>query len=38
MIWRARNFGDEDMLNQARDINLPSCDSLHTLRHKVRYG
>lgn len=39
MIWRAKNFGDENMLNQAREMTLPSCDSLHGLRQKTRvYG
>jgi len=39
MIWRARNFGDEGMLGQARDMTLPSCDALHGLRQKSRqYG
>jgi len=39
LIWRAKNFGDENMLNQARDMQLPSCDALHGLRQKTRgYG
>jgi len=37
MIWRARNFGDDDMLRQARDMTLPSCDALHGLRQKNRH-
>lgn len=38
MIWRAKNFGDDDMQRQAREMSLPSCDALHTLRQKSRYG
>jgi DnaJ family protein B protein 12 len=38
MLWRARNFGDEEMLRQARDMNLPSCDALHSLRQKSRFA
>jgi len=39
MIWRARNFGDDNMLQQAREMTLPSCDALHSLRQKTRsYG
>ncbi|ODN02863.1 DnaJ subfamily B member 14 [Orchesella cincta] len=38
MIWRAKNFGDDDMQRQAREMTLPSCDALHTLRQRSRYG
>ncbi|CAG7668728.1 unnamed protein product [Allacma fusca] len=38
MIWRARNFGDDEMHRQAREMALPSCDALHNLRQKTRYG
>ncbi|XP_021948301.1 dnaJ homolog subfamily B member 14 isoform X2 [Folsomia candida] len=39
LVWRAKNFGDENMLNQARDMQLSSCDALHGLRQKNRiYG
>jgi len=38
MVWRARNFGDEQMLKQAHDMSLPSCDALQTLRQRARYG
>jgi len=36
MIWRARNFGDADMLKQAKDMTLPSCDAIQQLRQKTR--
>jgi len=38
MIWRAKNFGDDDMQRQAREMSLPSCDALHSLRQRSRFG
>jgi len=38
MIWRARNFGDQSMLDQAREMALPACDAMQQLRQKTRHG
>lgn len=38
MLWRARNFGDEHMLQQAKTMALPACDAMQQLRQRTRHG
>ncbi|XP_017786256.1 PREDICTED: dnaJ homolog subfamily B member 12 [Nicrophorus vespilloides] len=33
MIWKARNFGDRELYQNAQNIKLPSCDRLHEIRN-----
>ncbi|XP_030767737.1 dnaJ homolog subfamily B member 12 [Sitophilus oryzae] len=32
MIWKARNFGDRDLFDNAQRIKMPSCEKLQELR------
>ncbi|KAG5879173.1 hypothetical protein JTB14_037431 [Gonioctena quinquepunctata] len=32
MIWKARNFGDQELYHNAQNIKLPSCEQLQNLR------
>ncbi|KAJ8951632.1 hypothetical protein NQ318_012302 [Aromia moschata] len=33
MIWKARNFGDRELFQNAQNIKTPSCEQLGNLRH-----
>lgn len=33
MIWKARNFGDQELFNNAQKIKMPSCEALQNLRN-----
>ncbi|KAJ8982147.1 hypothetical protein NQ317_011293 [Molorchus minor] len=33
MIWKARNFGDKDLFQQAQNIKMPSCEQIQNLRN-----
>lgn len=32
MIWKARNFGDQELYHNAQNIKMPSCEQLQNLR------
>lgn len=32
MIWKARNFGDNDLFQQAKNIATPSCAKLQEMQ------
>lgn len=34
MMWKARNFGDQELWQTAQNIKTPSCDALHNLRNR----
>lgn len=33
MIWKARNFGDRELFQNAQNIKMPSCEQLQNLRN-----
>lgn len=32
MIWKARNFGDPKLFQDAQNIRMPSCEKLQNIR------
>ena len=32
MIWKARNFGDQDLYQRARNMEMPSCKKLQDMQ------
>ncbi|XP_050517392.1 dnaJ homolog subfamily B member 12 [Diabrotica virgifera virgifera] len=34
MIWKARNFGDQELYHNAQNIKMPSCENLQNLRNR----
>lgn len=37
MIWKARNFGDQELYNNAQKIKMPSCEALKNLQNHGTY-
>ncbi|XP_056631835.1 dnaJ homolog subfamily B member 12 [Diorhabda carinulata] len=34
MIWKARNFGDQELYHNAQNLKMPSCEQLQNLRNR----
>lgn len=34
MIWKARNFGDNDLYQNAQKIKMPACETLQNLKNR----
>uniref|UniRef100_A0A8D8Y1Z5 DnaJ homolog subfamily B member 12 n=1 Tax=Cacopsylla melanoneura TaxID=428564 RepID=A0A8D8Y1Z5_9HEMI len=35
LLWKARNFGDNDLYRQANDLKMPSCDAFRDLSARM---